>query len=69
VPSGGPIVAADGRVIGLVVEDSAETASFGVGAISSGPEGFPFFRGIPSSEVNHALEHFKLAELLTFEDA
>jgi hypothetical protein len=49
--SGGPIVAQDGRVIGLVVEDSGEaTSSDGQGATA------PFYRGIPSSEVIRALE-------------
>lgn len=49
--SGGPIVAQDGRVIGLVVEDSAEAPSTG-----TGPNAAPFYRGIPSSEVIRALD-------------
>jgi S1-C subfamily serine protease len=49
--SGGPIVAGDGRVIGLVVEDSSEAASS-----ESGPDSAPFYRGIPSSEVIRALD-------------
>jgi S1-C subfamily serine protease len=49
--SGGPIVAQDGRVIGIVVEDSAERSS-----TDSEPEGAPFYRGIPSSEVIRALD-------------
>lgn len=49
--SGGPIVAGDGRVIGLVVEDSAEAIS-----TDSGPESPPFYRGIPSGEVIRALD-------------
>ena len=49
--SGGPIVAQDGRVIALVVEDSAESPS-----TDAGPAGAPFYRGIPSSEVIRALD-------------
>lgn len=49
--SGGPIVAQDGRVIGLVVEDSAESPS-----TDSGPAAAPFYRGIPCSEVIRALD-------------
>ena len=49
--SGGPIVAQDGRVIGIVVEDSVESSS-----TDSGPAGAPFYRGIPSSEVIRALD-------------
>jgi hypothetical protein len=48
--SGGPIVAQDGRVVGIVVEDSAESAS-----TVSGPAAAPFYRGIPSSEVIRAI--------------
>jgi S1-C subfamily serine protease len=49
--SGGPIVAQDGRVIGLVVEDSTESPS-----TDAGPGGVPFYRGIPSNEVIRALD-------------
>lgn len=49
--SGGPIVAQDGRVIGLVVEDSAESSS-----TDARPAAAPFYRGIPSSEVVRALD-------------
>ncbi|WP_156297557.1 S1 family peptidase [Mycobacterium paragordonae] len=49
--SGGPIVAQDGRVIGLVVEDSAEAPS-----TDGGPAAAPFYRGIPSSEVIRAMD-------------
>lgn len=49
--SGGPIVAQDGRVIGLVVEDCAESPS-----TDAGPAAAPFYRGIPSSEVIRALD-------------
>jgi hypothetical protein len=47
----GPIVAQDGRVIGLVVEDCAESPS-----TDAGPVAAPFYRGIPSSEVIRALD-------------
>jgi S1-C subfamily serine protease len=49
--SGGPIVAQDGRVIGLVVEDCAESPS-----TDAGPAAAAFYRGIPSSEVIRALD-------------
>ncbi|CAJ1494229.1 serine protease [[Mycobacterium] kokjensenii] len=49
--SGGPIVAQDGRVIGLVVEDCGESPS-----TDAGPAAAPFYRGIPSSEVIRALD-------------
>ncbi|MGW0359213.1 S1 family peptidase [Nocardia nova] len=48
--SGGPIVAGDGRVIGLVVEDSSDTQSS-----NGAPAALPFYRGIPSTEVLRAL--------------
>lgn len=48
--SGGPIVAGDGRVIGLVVEDSSE-----VQTNNGAPVSAPFYRGLPTSEVVRAL--------------
>lgn len=60
--SGGPIVAGDGRIIGLVVEDSAEAASS-----ESGPESAPFHRGIPSSEVIRALDDLQLRGIIKTE--
>ena len=57
--SGGPIVAQDGRVIGIVVEDSAERSS-----TDSEPAGAPFYRGIPSSEVIRALDEMDLGGLI-----
>ena len=55
--SGGPIVADDGRVIGLVVEDSTEPESSDPEAISGGNllSSGQFYRGIPTSEVVRAL--------------
>ncbi|MDM4141919.1 serine protease [Mycobacterium sp. FLAC0960] len=57
--SGGPIVAQDGRVIGIVVEDSAERSS-----TDSEPAGAPFYRGIPSSEVIRALDEMGFGGLI-----
>lgn len=57
--SGGPIVAQDGRVIGLVVEDSAESPSTG-----TGPATVPFYRGIPSSEVIRALDELGFGSII-----
>lgn len=48
--SGGPIVAQDGRVIGLVVEDSRKHHR------PAPDRTRPFYRGIPSSEVIRALD-------------
>ena len=62
--SGGPIVADDGRVIGLVVEDSAEAPSSGDG----GPSSAPFYIGIPSSEVIRTLSELGFGELARMED-
>ncbi|WP_067498963.1 S1 family peptidase [Nocardia ignorata] len=60
--SGGPIVAGDGRVIGMVVEDCSETQS------SDGtPSAAPFYRGIPSSEIFRALDDLGLVGLARFE--
>ncbi|MBI3225932.1 MAG: trypsin-like peptidase domain-containing protein [Mycolicibacterium cosmeticum] len=74
--SGGPIVAHDGRVIGIVVEDSAHTPSSNpeadgggesvVGSVLS--EAAPFYQGIPASELMRALEFFGLQHLITIED-
>ncbi|MFJ9365405.1 serine protease [Nocardia sp. NPDC101769] len=49
--SGGPIVAGDGRVIGMVVEDSSETH-----ASNGAPVAAPFYRGIPSTTILRALD-------------
>jgi hypothetical protein len=61
--SGGPIVAQDGRVIGLLVEDSAETNSSG-----DAPEDKGFDRGIPSSEVIRAVTDLGFGDLAKIED-
>lgn len=64
--SGGPIVAQDGRVIGLVVEDARDglprAAAAGAEAEVTGePQSIgapspPFYRGIPGSEVVRAIQ-------------
>nr|WP_237082125.1 serine protease [Mycobacteroides abscessus] len=68
--SGGPIVAHDGRVIGLVVEDSFEAPET-VGSddkASPVPASSPFYRGIPSSEVIRALEDLDCAGLAKMDE-
>ncbi|MBF6215975.1 trypsin-like peptidase domain-containing protein [Nocardia puris] len=61
--SGGPIVAGDGRVIGMVVEDCSETKS------SDGtPGAAPFYRGLPSSEILRALNDLDLGGIAHFEN-
>jgi hypothetical protein len=67
--SGGPIVAQDGRVIGLVVEQSSAALAAGVGTVDedTNPAVTPFFRGIPSSEIMRALEDFGIRKNATFE--
>lgn len=54
--------AQDGRVIGIVVEDSAERSS-----TDSDPEGAPFYRGIPSGEVIRALDEMDLGGLIAMD--
>lgn len=74
--SGGPIVAHDGRVIGIVVQDSAHASSSEAAAKASCqseatldlPDPAPFYRGIPATELVRALEHFGLQHLITIED-
>ncbi|WP_280262139.1 S1 family peptidase [Nocardia abscessus] len=60
--SGGPIVAGDGRVIGLVVEDSADTCASDGTASSA-----PFYRGIPATEILRALNDLGFAHLAEHE--
>jgi hypothetical protein len=113
--SGGPIIAHDGRVIGIVVQDSMATSSTDptspagrkaqeryptlraawdecLGLLSCAPvksaqqqadsseddlpDAAPFYRGIPASEILHALRNMdeisgnvlNLEALITFED-
>jgi hypothetical protein len=80
--SGGPIVAQDGRVIGLVVENSRHGLS-GRAAGASTPEpeqeqansgstadadSPPFYRGIPASEVVRAIEELHFSDLVVLEN-
>ena len=62
-PWRGPIVAQDGRVIGLVVEDSAGTQS-----TSAAQGGAPFYRGIPSSELIRALTGMGFGDIARVEE-
>lgn len=57
--SGGPIVAGDGRVIGIVAHDAFDKAR---------GEQARFFRGIPANTVVGALAGLGLAHLTTLED-
>jgi Trypsin-like peptidase domain len=63
--SGGPIVAQDGRVIGLVVENSREADS--TAGDSKSPDSPPFYRGIPAGEVVCAIEYLGFTGIATLE--
>ncbi|WP_235674592.1 S1 family peptidase [Mycolicibacterium pulveris] len=55
--SGGPIVAQDGRVIGLVIDHTRSgLCQAGAGATGNTSGSPPFYRGIPASEVVRAIE-------------
>jgi Trypsin-like peptidase domain len=56
--SGGPIVAQDGRVVGIVAHEVLDT----------GRSAEPFFRGIPARTVVAALDSFGIGELAKLED-
>jgi S1-C subfamily serine protease len=56
--SGGPIVAQDGRVIGIVAHD----------VLDPGRSDEPFYRGIPGNEVVRALTERGYGHLVTLED-
>lgn len=74
--SGGPIVAHDGRVIGIVFQESSHASSTGPGTDASESDETsseltapaPFYRGIPASELMRALDDFGLRQIATFED-
>jgi hypothetical protein len=55
--SGGPIVAQDGRVIGIVAHD-----------VSIRPDVAPFYRGIPGGEVVRCLNDMDFGHLVRLED-
>jgi S1-C subfamily serine protease len=64
--SGGPIVAHDGRVIGLVVEDSSDAKSTDIS--TDEPAAAPFYRGIPSREVVRALDDLGYGGIAKFDN-
>jgi transposase-like protein/S1-C subfamily serine protease len=67
--SGGPIVAQDGRVIGLVIDHTrAGLSQAGTGSAASS-ESPPFYRGIPAGEVVRAIEALGFKELAVHEDS
>ena len=55
--SGGPVVAQDGRVIGIVAHD-----------VSIRPDVAPFYRGIPGGEVVRWLNDMDFGHLVRLED-
>lgn len=57
--SGGPIVAQDGRVLGLVAHEVSDV---------SRPAEAPFFRGIPTSTLRTALAEFELEHLIPLDE-
>lgn len=83
--SGGPIVAQDGRVIGLVVDHTEEPDSTDLDdTANSGsshsdetdpqhrkrrPPSHPFYRGIPASEIMRALEELGLGDIAILENS
>ena len=73
--SGGPIVAQDGRVIGLVVDDSEPANSAGARDSEADQDqddetkpALPFFRGIPASEVLRGRTDLGFRDLVVFDD-
>jgi S1-C subfamily serine protease len=80
--SGGPIVAQDGRVIGIVIDHTrgANRASAGTTSANQEPEGdseghptsaesSPFYRGIPAGEIVKAIEQLGITDLAILEDS
>lgn len=65
--SGGPIVAQDGRVIGLVAESAREVLSTTGDVDASSPDAPPFYRGIPGGEVVRAIEHLGFTDIAALE--
>jgi len=82
--SGGPIVAQDGRVIGLVVENARHGSGASAGGAppadepdhelresqsrSNDPDSPPFYRGIPASEVIRAIEELHFTGIAVIEN-
>ncbi|WP_052765181.1 S1 family peptidase [Mycolicibacterium obuense] len=66
--SGGPIVAQDGRVVGLVV-DHTRSGMSGSGPDATAGDGTPpFYRGIPAGEVVRAVEEMGFTGIAILED-
>lgn len=66
--SGGPIVAQDGRVVGLVVDHTMSGAQ-GTGPDHGAGDGTPpFYRGIPGSEVVRAIEELGFSGIAKIEE-
>ncbi|WP_137726517.1 S1 family peptidase [Prescottella subtropica] len=57
--SGGPIVARDGRVVGLVAHDVYDRAR---------PDVAPYYRAIPGSVIRDALQQLGFGDSITWED-
>ncbi len=55
--SGGPIVASDGRVLGLVTQE----------LLDPGRPQWPFFAGVPAGEVSRAAQELGFPDLLSIE--
>lgn len=56
--SGGPIVAQDGRVVGLVTDELPDAQQMAA----------PFYRGVPAGEIRTALSDLGVDHLLRWED-
>lgn len=65
--SGGPIVAQDGRVVGLVVESGRDARSTAGDVDPESPDAPPFYRGIPAGEVVRAIEDLGFTGIVTLE--
>lgn len=79
--SGGPIVAQDGRVIGIVIDHTRGGRRASAGPTSTRPESetdsqrqpssaesSPFYRGIPAGEVVEAIERLGITDLAVLEN-
>lgn len=67
--SGGPVVADDGRVIGLVVEDCADAQSTGSDESEQNLRAAaPFYRGVPAEEVLREMAALGFGDLACMED-
>jgi S1-C subfamily serine protease len=70
--SGGPIVAQDGRVIGLVIDHTRGRRRASAGNIAteqkSEGESSPFYRGIPAGEVVRAIEALGITGIAVLEN-